>query len=134
MVRGHLQRAYREAEPILVEVDNSMQEIYADTKPHIGYMGIALQTAFHALLYAPDFYSGLIGVVARGGDVDTNGAITGALLGAHFGIDSIPKEWRNAVRNAAPVRKSRGDVRVNMNLDFIKFDDALIVNLYNLTK
>ena len=53
------------------------------------------------LLHAPDFRAGLIDTVNRGGDADTNGAITGALLGAYWGEEGIPEEWREKVL-AAP--------------------------------
>jgi len=34
-----------------------------------------------------------------GGDTDTNGCIAGALLGAYYGYDKIPKEWIKSVDN-----------------------------------
>ena len=46
-----------------------------------------------SLLDAPDFRSGLEGAIRLGGDADTNGAVTGALLGARFGVESIPRGW-----------------------------------------
>ena len=35
----------------------------------------------------------LIRVVNRGGDADTTGALVGALAGALYGLDAIPKRW-----------------------------------------
>ena len=32
-----------------------------------------------------------------GGDTDTYAAIAGGLLGAYYGYDAIPKDWRNSV-------------------------------------
>ncbi|HVZ75358.1 MAG TPA: ADP-ribosylglycohydrolase family protein [Polyangia bacterium] len=40
------------------------------------------------------------GGLDRGGDADTNGAITGALLGARHGEKAIPATWRDRVLNA----------------------------------
>lgn len=60
---------------------------------HSGYIGIALQIALTELFHGKSFYGSLINVMKKGGDADTNGCITGALLGAYYGIRSIPKAW-----------------------------------------
>jgi ADP-ribosylglycohydrolase len=65
---------------------------------------IAFQYAFFALLHAQDFEQGVTMVVLGGGDTDTNGAITGALLGARFGVEAVPRRWRDAVTNCTPER------------------------------
>lgn len=57
---------------------------------------LALWEFFHA----PTFEAALVDVVNRGGDSDTNAAITGALLGALWGADVIPKEWLERVMEA----------------------------------
>jgi ADP-ribosylglycohydrolase len=51
--------------------------------------GVALRTTAEA----PSFEEGLGSVVALGGDTDTNGAVTGALLGALHGRAGLPEEW-----------------------------------------
>jgi len=66
----------------------------------IGYIGVALQGAMFELLHAESFEQGLIRTVERGGDTDTNGCISGALLGAKFGADHIPQQWKQAVVSA----------------------------------
>ncbi len=40
----------------------------------------------------------LIRVVNRGGDADTTGAMVGALAGALYGLDAIPKRWLKALQ------------------------------------
>ena len=40
--------------------------------------------------------------IMRGGDTDTNAAICGALLGAVYGVEAIPQQWRDAVLNCRP--------------------------------
>ncbi len=67
------------------------------TGPGIGYVRVAFRLAFWELLHAPSFEAGLLDVVNRGGDADTNGAVAGALLGAFHGVDGIPIRWRSAV-------------------------------------
>ena len=64
-----------------------------------GWVLIAFQNAFYRLLHAKDTEQAIIETVNEGGDTDTNGAICGALVGAVYGIESIPDRWRNAVLN-----------------------------------
>ena len=52
------------------------------------------------LSHAPDFEQALIDVVNRGGDADTNAAVTGAILGAYYGEAAIPQRWADTVMNA----------------------------------
>ncbi|TKR80510.1 hypothetical protein L596_014574 [Steinernema carpocapsae] len=75
------------------------REIYGD-KEKIGFIGVALQGAFHELLHANTFAEGVERAVLRGGDTDTNGCIAAALLGAKFGEDGIPEEWKKSVKKA----------------------------------
>ncbi|MGV3620739.1 MAG: ADP-ribosylglycohydrolase family protein [Archangium sp.] len=72
-----------------------------------GWVRIALQHAFFHLLHASDFESALMATVLKGGDSDTNGCITGALLGAVFGVEAIPARWRDVVHEARPARPLR---------------------------
>jgi ADP-ribosylglycohydrolase len=60
---------------------------------HMGFVRVAFRLAFWELFHAPTFEAALIDVVNRGGDSDTNGAITGALLGAFLGESAIPQRW-----------------------------------------
>lgn len=62
-----------------------------------GFVRVAFRLAFWELAHAPTFEAALVDVVNRGGDADTNGAITGALLGAYHGWDAIPGEWIDKV-------------------------------------
>ncbi|HEX7488996.1 MAG TPA: ADP-ribosylglycohydrolase family protein, partial [Anaeromyxobacteraceae bacterium] len=74
-----------------------------------GFVRVAFRLAFWELLHAPSFEAALIDVVNRGGDADTNAAITGALLGAFFGEGAIPAEWRARVLGAVP--REQGPLR-----------------------
>ena len=56
---------------------------------HQGWVLVALQNAFWCL-HSLDFEEALVQTVGRGGDTDTNAAIAGALLGAHYGREKIP--------------------------------------------
>ena len=61
--------------------------------PAAGYVGTALVVATAALTTATSFEEGLVWVANLGGDADTNAAVAGALLGARFGAEAIPKRW-----------------------------------------
>ncbi|MGJ8638009.1 MAG: ADP-ribosylglycohydrolase family protein [Opitutaceae bacterium] len=45
------------------------------------------------------FEKGMIDVLNCGGDVDTIGAIYGAIAGAHWGRKRIPKEWSDGIQD-----------------------------------
>jgi hypothetical protein len=53
----------------------------------------SIAIALAAFFNADDFEKGLIWAVNLGGDADANGAVTGALLGARFGVQGIPERW-----------------------------------------
>ncbi len=62
-----------------------------------GWTVYTTRLALRALLDAEDFRSGVERVVRLAGDADTNGAVAGALLGAHFGVSAIPTSWLEAL-------------------------------------
>lgn len=67
-----------------------------------GWVLTAFHNALWQLLNAPNLEKGLIDTVMQGGDTDTNAAICGALLGAVYGIDAIPQQWKNCILNCRP--------------------------------
>jgi ADP-ribosylglycohydrolase len=67
-----------------------------------GWVRIAFQNAFYQLLHATTLEEGVVDTVMRGGDTDTNAAIAGALLGAVFGRDSVPWQWRDRILSCRP--------------------------------
>jgi ADP-ribosylglycohydrolase len=80
-------------------------ELYSD-ELHLtrmqGFVRVAFRLAFWELAHAPDFASGVVDTVNRGGDADTNGAIVGGLLGAFHGQPGIPAHWIDQVLGALP--------------------------------
>lgn len=74
-----------------------------DMYAHQGFVRVAYRLAFWELLHARDYEDAILDVVNRGGDADTNAAITGAIVGALYGLSSIPIEWREAVMTAVAV-------------------------------
>ena len=74
----------------------------------MGYVLVTLELAFSALASATSLEEGLIAVVGRGGDTDTNGCVAGALLGAKFGKSAVPDRWVSKLK-AAPELLSLGE-------------------------
>lgn len=134
---------------LILDPNNCILEFTNGDDYAMGYMGvkflsyhfnlyikfqIALQSAFYELLHAKSFASGLEDVISRGGDTDTNGCIVAALLGAYFGIDTIPQEWVNTVRSADPYLGCRDKERYKIPMDFLSIKDieTLVPRLTNI--
>ncbi len=58
-----------------------------------GFVLHTVELAFSALASAATLEDGVVSVVARGGDTDTNACVAGALLGAKFGKSGVPERW-----------------------------------------
>lgn len=65
-----------------------------------GFVRVAFRLAFWHAAHTPAWRDALVDVASRGGDADTNAAITGALLGARDGAEAIPVEWELKVLGA----------------------------------
>ena len=65
--------------------------------PGRGAALLTLHVGLWALTHAANFREGLTMVAEIGGDTDTYGAVAGGLLGARFGIEGIPSEWREVL-------------------------------------
>ena len=66
-----------------------------------GFVLHTVELAFAALASAPSFEEGIVSVVSRGGDTDTNACVAGALLGAKFGKGGVPDRWLAKVKAAS---------------------------------
>jgi len=73
-----------------------------------GFVLHTVELAFSALANAADFEDGVVTVLSRGGDTDTNACVAGALLGAKFGKSRIPERWLSKLK-AAPELTSLAD-------------------------
>ena len=74
-------------------------EILNDNPEHIDYFGIAIQNMFYEFIHSDDLYKSIVNIVNRGGDTNTNACISGAFLGAFYGIHKIPDIWKKSVSN-----------------------------------
>lgn len=80
----------------------------ADYERSQGWVLIALQNAFFQLLHSPNLEQGVVDTVRRGGDTDTNAAIAGALLGAVWGAQAVPQQWRDCILSCCPEKGRLG--------------------------
>lgn len=68
---------------------------FNDYRGHAGgYVVETMQTVLHFFFTTNNFEDCLIGIVNQGGDADTTGAIGGALAGAFYGMEALPRAWR----------------------------------------
>ena len=68
-----------------------------DNEASMGYTLKTLGTALWAYWHANSYREGILNIILSGGDADTNAAVAGAILGAKFGLDQIPEEWRTGL-------------------------------------
>ena len=57
------------------------------------YVVDTMQTVLHFLFSTSSFEECLVATVNQGGDADTTGAIVGAIAGAYYGLEAIPRGW-----------------------------------------
>jgi ADP-ribosylglycohydrolase len=89
--------------PVRLALEAARQGPPANLETKQGWVLIALQNAFFQLLHAPTLEEAVVATVRRGGDTDTNAAICGALVGAVYGRDAIPGQWRRMILTCRPM-------------------------------
>jgi ADP-ribosylglycohydrolase len=73
-------------------------------------------SALHAFLkHSDDFETAILATLRAGGDSAGRAAMLGSWLGAHLGIDAIPKDWRS---------KLTAESRISAALDRILLDES----------
>lgn len=73
-------------------------------------------SALHAFLkHSDDFETAILATLRAGGDNAGRGAMLGAWLGAHLGIDAIPRDWRS---------KLTAESRISAALDRILLEES----------
>lgn len=77
--------------------DKRLQPYDPGAFPMRGTAEFSLYVALYALKHATSFAHGIEIAIRVGGDTDTYAAIAGGLLGAHFGYEAIPEEWRKTI-------------------------------------
>lgn len=80
----------------IAQVGHDIEDLRLD-QGHIGHTLLALQVGMWALTTSHDFEAALVSIAGAGGDTDTNGAVAGAVLGARYGVNAIPRRWLDCV-------------------------------------
>ena len=75
----------------------STGDVDPDELRSTGYVVDTLQTARWHGLHADTAEAALVDVVNMGGDADTVGAVTGAVVGARFGRTALPAAWLDSL-------------------------------------
>ncbi len=86
-----------------------------------GWARHTLQTAAWAVLTTSSFAEAVIQAANLGNDADTGAAVTGAVAGAAYGLDTIPAEWRSQLRGEWPIRSRKAWC----DADFVALADRL---------
>ena len=68
-------------------------------RPTQGFPPACIPTCLYLLLTTDSFEEAVSDVVNLGGDADTAGAILGAMAGAYYGADAIPRRWLDGLQN-----------------------------------
>jgi ADP-ribosylglycohydrolase len=84
---------------ILVDEANRHGAVPCCKRPTQGFPPAVIPTCLYLLLTTDSFEEAVAEVINLGGDADTAGAILGALAGAHYGVDAIPKRWLDGLQN-----------------------------------
>jgi ADP-ribosyl-[dinitrogen reductase] hydrolase len=85
------------AEELAEVLETVPDEIDERNLSNTGYVVDTVQAAFYYALDSDSAREAIIRAVNAGGDADTVGAVTGAIVGARFGADSLPEEWLNEI-------------------------------------
>ena len=72
-----------------------------DDEKSMGYTLRTLGAALWAYWHATSYKEGILKIVLSEGDAETNAAVAEAILGAKFGIDQIPEEWKSGLLYAS---------------------------------
>lgn len=93
-----LARVENDAPDELVETVRLVPDLVGESQLQTsGYVVHTLQTALYDALTADSAEDAIVRAVNRGGDADTIGAVTGALVGARFGAHTLPDRWLDIV-------------------------------------
>jgi ADP-ribosyl-[dinitrogen reductase] hydrolase len=105
-LRTALDRVEREAPTELVDAlrpvcRSAAPRVDSKTLEPSGYVVDTLQTALCDGLSAESAEEGIVTAVNRGGDADTIGAVTSAVIGARFGKAALPDRWLEVINETS---------------------------------
>lgn len=110
---GHaMHRLRRQADATVAEFSGFRYAPYHGLST--AYVVDTMQTVLHFLFATSSFEECLVATVNQGGDADTTGAIVGAIAGAYYGIDAIPRAW---LRKLDPSVRTESEVLADQLID-----------------
>lgn len=103
-----------EQEPLCPEIDKVAAGSFKRKTPlevfGSGYVVESLEAALWAFNRSSNFREGSLLAVNLGYDADTTAAIFGQLAGAYYGVDGIPREWRQCLAHGDLIRRLANDL------------------------
>ena len=84
----------------------------------------ALAISLYCALCAEDFESGVVLAVNHNGDSDSTGSITGNLLGAAYGVESIPPRWLDSLEMRDVIMEMADDLATFPEWDIGEYETS----------
>ena len=72
-----------------------------------GWVRHTVESALWAVLSTQSFEEAVVQAVNLGDDADTTGSVAGAIAGALYGLEAIPRRWKNTLRGEYPLSSGR---------------------------
>ena len=92
---------YWEQEPLCMEIDEVARGSFLRKDPPeirgTGFVVKSLEAALWAFSRSDSFQEGCLLAANLGDDADTTAAIYGQIAGAYYGLEGIPKSWRDTL-------------------------------------
>ena len=103
-----------ERQPLCPEIDKIASGSFKRKTPlevfGSGYVVESLEAALWAFNRSSNFREGSLLAVNLGYDADTTAAIFGQLAGAYYGVDDIPRAWRECLAHRDLIRRLANDL------------------------
>ncbi|MDF1549814.1 MAG: ADP-ribosylglycohydrolase family protein [Bacteroidales bacterium] len=91
---------FRQFEKVL---NGQIQSLEVSSISSSGYVIDSLEASIWTLLTTNSYKDAVLKAVNLGGDTDTTAAVTGGLVGLHYGFESIPADWINKLARVKDV-------------------------------
>ena len=78
-----------------------------ETLANTGWVRHTVESALWSVLTTRSFEEALVQAVNLGDDADTTGSVAGAIAGALYGIEAIPRRWKDVLHGEYPLGSGR---------------------------
>lgn len=86
-------------------LNNDIRELPESEIRSSGFVVDTLEAAFWSFLTTATYKEAVLKAVNLGEDTDTTGAVTGALAALAYGMDAIPRQWRDHLQGKEQIRR-----------------------------